>query len=355
MAHIDTEIPVMQLPEGLRIGYTLSGGRERQVACLPELQLLAGELVCLIGPNGAGKSTLLRTMAGLQPPLAGSPLLGGRPLSRLSARERAMGVAVVLTERLSAPDLRVRELVALGRAPYTGWGGGLQPEDEQAVDRALEQVQAQELAARKLHALSDGEYQRVMIARALAQDTPLLLLDEPTAHLDVLHRMEVLRLLRRIARQSGKAVVLSTHELQLALQAADLLWLQLPEGRVVSGSADRLVAEGWLERHFTAPGIRFLPQQGSFQLHAPAASQPLGLRIAREVADRHALRLQWLSDTLQREGFCLQPEQGQPLLVEIGEDAQGQLQVFLSQGTERQGCEGDSLSLMRLLRKKILP
>ena len=220
--------------------------------------LQAGTLTCLLGPNGAGKSTLLRTLAAFQPPLGGSMLLDGRPLDSFSAQELATRIGVVLTERPDIRGMRVREMVAMGRCPYTGFWGRMSDEDEAAVDEAIGQVGIRELERRMVHTLSDGERQKVMIAKVLAQQTPVIFLDEPTAFLDYPSKVEMLLLLSRLAREMQKTVFLSTHDLELALQAADLLWLmdKKAEG-IVIGTPKELASSGDLSSFFSGPGIRF--------------------------------------------------------------------------------------------------
>ncbi|GAC1595903.1 MAG: hypothetical protein NVS3B25_19850 [Hymenobacter sp.] len=175
--------------EDLAVGYAIRQHPPRPVAGPLSVALWPGELVCLLGPNGAGKSTLLRTLAGLQPPLAGQLRVGGAPLTSLGALERARHISIVLTDRLDAGHLTVRELVTLGRHPHTGWLGGLTAHDHAHVRAALAATGTTAFAARPVGEFSDGERQKVMLARALAQDTPLVLLDEPTAHLDLPNRV----------------------------------------------------------------------------------------------------------------------------------------------------------------------
>ena len=210
--------------KGLSTGYHTKKG-DRVVSRDITARLQAGELTCLLGPNGAGKSTLLRTLAAFQPPLDGELLLDGRPLNAFTPQERATRIGVVLTERPDIKGMRVREMVAMGRSPYTGFWGGLSAQDETAVDEAIQQVGIHDLERRMLHTLSDGERQKVMIAKALAQQTPIIFLDEPTAFLDFPSKVEMMLLLRRLAREMQKTVFLSTHDLELALQTADRLWL----------------------------------------------------------------------------------------------------------------------------------
>lgn len=198
------------------------------------LRLPAGSLTCLLGRNGTGKSTLMRTLAGLQSPLAGQVCWGDEDLSRLSPTLRARRTAVVLSDRIQAIHLTVRQLLALGRAPYTGWRDRLRPEDHQAIHQALEATHITALADRPLSQLSDGQRQRAMIARALVQDTPVLLLDEPTAFLDYPSRKDMLLLLHSLAQH--KAVLFSTHEVEQAIAVSDQAWI-LSQGQVWTGKA----------------------------------------------------------------------------------------------------------------------
>lgn len=195
--------------------------------------LMAGEMVCMLGPNGCGKSTLLRTLADLQPVLSGS--------YRLSVQQSAKAIALVLTERVSIDNTTIHDVVAMGRHPYTSFLGTLTDEDERIIAASLEAVGIGEL--NYFNDLSDGEKQRVLIAKALAQQTPLILLDEPTAHLDLPNRILVLRLLRRLAHEEGKTVLISTHELDLALQLSDRIMLMSPrQGGVRLDTAQNLIA-----------------------------------------------------------------------------------------------------------------
>lgn len=229
-----------------------------------DLQLIPGELVALIGVNGSGKSTLLRTLSGLHKPISGTIHCGDRELGQLSARERAQLMAVVLTGRPQAGLLDVRTLVALGRQPWTGVLGKLTPADEQVVEQAMERCGIGNFGERALEALSDGERQQVMIARALAQDTPVLLLDEPTAFLDLVNRVKVMRLLQRIARELGRSVLLSTHDLRSALDLADRIVL-VHQGRMWSGTPEEAVGSGVLARAFQSEGLTFDASTGSLR------------------------------------------------------------------------------------------
>lgn len=228
----------------LTIGYTPTRRTLKPVARGLDFSVSRGQFVCLLGPNGAGKSTLLRTLAGLQKPLAGDIVLDGCDLYGLTTQERARSVAVVLTDRVNPGLLTGWGLVALGRTPHTGFMGTLAPADEHAVQEAVEAVGAVALADRPVVELSDGERQKIMIARALAQETPVILLDEPTAFLDALRRVEILTLLRDLARDARRAVIVSTHEVHLALELADVLWLMDGRGGFAAGPPDTLISDG---------------------------------------------------------------------------------------------------------------
>lgn len=210
--------------KNLVVGYP-DGRHTRQLNHAANEEARDGMLTCLIGANGAGKSTLLRTIAGFQLPLEGTVLLGGDDVRALSPRQRAERIAVVLTDRPDVMCTTVWEMVATGRAPFTGFWGRLSGKDRDIVTRSLRLVGIEWMADRTVASLSDGERQKVMIAKALAQQTPVILLDEPTAFLDYPSRVEVMQLLLNIAHEEHKTVLLSTHDLDLALHTADRLWL----------------------------------------------------------------------------------------------------------------------------------
>ncbi|UOG73313.1 ABC transporter ATP-binding protein [Hymenobacter tibetensis] len=290
---MSTRIPLLTA-EALAVGYVYKKS-PRPVAGPLQLALWPGELVCLLGPNGAGKSTLLRTLAGLQPPLSGQLHLADTALSSLSATERARQLSVVLTDRVEAGNLTVQDLVSLGRHPHTGWLGGLSTQDDAHVQAALAATGTTSFARRPVGELSDGERQKVLLARALAQDTPIVLLDEPTAHLDLPNRVALMRLLHQLARQTGKAILLSTHELDLALQAADRVWLLPADGELRTGTPEDLVLSGQFAAAFTREGLAFDPSTGTFALHAPTGP-------AVQILGGGAVAF-WTRRALEREGF----------------------------------------------------
>ena len=187
------------------------------------LSLPCGRLVCLLGPNGAGKSTLLRTLCGFQPPIEGTVTISGSDITTMSAAEVARLVSVVLTDRPLTPSLTAAEMVGLGRAPYTGFWGRLSDDDRRLVSEAMQTVGVDSLATRRMGQLSDGERQKVMIAKALAQHTPVIVLDEPTAFLDYPSKVAVMKTLARLSHDEGKTILMSTHDLELAAQLGDEL------------------------------------------------------------------------------------------------------------------------------------
>ncbi len=281
----------------LSIGYRRPRRAPFVVAQGLSLSLRAGELVCLIGPNGAGKSTLLRTLGGMQPALSGDVMLGGDDVFTLDAREMARRLSVVLTERIDVGNLSTYGLVALGRHPYTDWTGHLSAHDEQVVRWAIEIVGAQHLAARPVGELSDGERQKTMIARALAQEPLVMILDEPTAFLDLPNRVEVMRVLRHLSRSTGRAFLLSTHDLDLALRSADRIWLMSREGTMQIGAPEDLVLSGAFETVFRSEGVVFDRQTGAFKILTPETG------TVDLTGD--GLAALWTRRALEREGFCV--------------------------------------------------
>ncbi len=220
-----------------------------------------GELTCLLGRNGVGKSTLLRTLSAFQPALSGEIVIRregvrSQEISAYTDKELSRLIGVVLTEKPDIRNMTVRELVALGRSPYTGFWGTLHDADWQVVDEAIEAVRIGSLRERMVHTLSDGERQKVMIAKALAQQTPVIFLDEPTAFLDFPSKVEMMQLLRQLAKTAQKTIFLSTHDFELALQVADKLWLMEKEMLYV-GTPRELAQSGALARYVERPGISF--------------------------------------------------------------------------------------------------
>ena len=208
--------------------------------------LREGQMVCLLGANGVGKSTLLRTLAGFLPPLSGKVMLEGRDLLSFSLSERSRAVSVVLTERVEVPYMKVEDLVGMGRSPYTGFFGTLTKEDKTIIGEAIELVGITDLAGRTIDTLSDGERQKALLAKALAQQTPIILLDEPTAFLDFHAKISTLRLMLRLAHETNKTILLSTHDVGMALRLSDVLWI-VQDGQISTGTTASLTENGVLK------------------------------------------------------------------------------------------------------------
>lgn len=266
----------------LSVGYRTSG-RERVLLAHTDVALLPG-LTALIGANGRGKSTLLRTLCGMQSPLGGYVTIEGVPIRDMTLRELSRKVAVVTGSAAGASSFTVRELVTLGRQPYTGYFGITRPSDREAVDKALEITGIASLASRHVGALSDGERQKALVAKALAQDTPMVLLDEPTAYLDPAARLSLVGLLAEITASTGKSVLMSTHDIAPVIPHASYLWLMEPfkpvessettltpaptdaEARLVAGRTSELIADGCMDSVFPGRGIRFDASKGDYVL-----------------------------------------------------------------------------------------
>jgi iron complex transport system ATP-binding protein len=229
-------------------------------------QLKTGEMTCLLGANGSGKSTLVKTLCGFLPPLKGEVVLNGMPLDQLSVRQRAAMVSIVLTDKIESTTLTVEELTTLGRSPHTGFLGRLKPADHVIVQQAMQSAGIIHKRHQSLSQLSDGERQKALIAKALAQDTPLIVLDEPTAFLDMPARVEIMHLLRQLCSQQQKCILITTHDLDLALQMADRLWLLHSHGPLISGTPEDLLLQGALQELFHRHGITFDHKTGLFRI-----------------------------------------------------------------------------------------
>lgn len=280
----------------LEVGYRRIGHRDRKLVGPVNLALRPGQLTCLLGPNGIGKSTLLRTLAGLQKPLAGDVYLDNTALSALPPRQLAKTLSLVLTEPVPVGSLSLWSLVSMGRYPHTDWRGHLSSADEHAVQRALHKMGISSLSHRPMNALSDGERQKAMIARALAQEPQVMILDEALAFLDWPRRVELFQLLRDLARTSGCAILLSCHDLDMTLRYADRVWLISHGGQLREGIPEDLVLSGEFAAAFAlGTSLDFDPYQGAFvPPRAPAAR----VRVQGE-----KLGSLWASRALERAGF----------------------------------------------------
>ena len=278
----------------LSIGYPDKHNTKRVAEHL-NASIHSGELTGLLGTNGVGKSTLLRTLSAFQPPLGGTIDLLDRPLSTYDDRQLATVIGVVLTEKSDIRNMTVEELVGLGRSPYTGFWGTLKESDRRIVHEAIARVRIEPLTQRMVHTLSDGERQKVMIAKALAQETPIIFLDEPTAFLDFPSKVEVMQLLHNLTHTLQKTVFMSTHDLELALQIADKIWLMDRTNGIAIGTPEDLSLEGKLSSFFSRKGITYDTETGFFRIDTD---------YRREIhLHGHGSRYAMVRKALQRNGI----------------------------------------------------
>ncbi len=248
----------------LSIGYK-SKKQQSIIAKKLNISLHKGELVCLLGKNGIGKSTLIRTITKVQPKLAGEIFLNDEPIENVTVNLMAQNISLVLTERIPPSNLSVYELIALGRQPYTNWIGKLTEEDLIQIELAIEKTNLTNLRNERYDELSDGQVQRVMICRALAQNTDIIILDEPTAHLDIQHKIETFKLLQQLALESNKAILISTHEVQLAILMATHLWLMTETG-IIAGNSSSLIENDQINLLFDSNSVIFDKKSKQFKM-----------------------------------------------------------------------------------------
>lgn len=285
--------------EGLEAGFRGSRGKAAVLSGL-DAGVGRGELIALVGRNGSGKTTLIRTLCGLLPVLGGTIDLFGRSLSDYPVRQLARLIGYVSTDRAAAAGLDVFTLVALGRIPHTNWLGKLTGEDRRMVEHSLEVTGLSPIRHRSLNEISDGERQRAMIARTLAQDTPIIILDEPTAFLDVIHRFEIMHLLHGLTRSDErKTVVLSSHDLQIAMGFADRFWI-LGEGRIADGAPEDLVLRGEIGNLSAHPVVFFDREAGQFAIRSEGNE-------AISLCGEQGQAFHWTARALERMGYSVDP------------------------------------------------
>src|SRR5690554_4360446 len=302
-------MPFVQL-NNVSIGYPAKGA-PRIIQSGMNLTAARGELIALIGRNGCGKSTLLRSLACLQPIYEGVIWLNKENLTAMKVTSRAKWVSVVLTDQQATASFTVRELVSIGRDPYTGWLGSLSERDNRVVSQAIEMTYLNGFEERNIHELSDGERQRVFIARALAQDTPIILLDEPTSHLDLPNRINIMLLLQKLARDAKKTIFISTHELETAMQVSDKLWL-MDKGKGVSvGVPEDMVLDGNFDTVFHHPSFEFDKEYGSF-----VVQKRLDQPITTHVKNPDGLVARWTTKALSRKGYQITADAPLRLIVD---------------------------------------
>ncbi len=332
--------PSLLSAENLAIGFTPS----HSIASSLSLSLQAGEIVFLLGRNGVGKTTLLRTLAGLLKPLSGKINYRGRSIDSMSVRERARQRGVLFPNSTLTSPTRVRELVALGRLPYADWKGKLAPADEKAIDEALRLSGCLDWQSRWVAELSDGEKQRVYLARTLAQGVSILLLDEPTAFIDLPQRIEVAKVLKEWTRQEGRSVILSTHDLDLAMATADRIWILERGGGWTTGIPEELAMSGTLGRVFESPDATIDRSTGRLVWCMPGS---------KEIAVQgEGPPFDWTMRALVRAGYRIEPSA--TWVVSVSSSDADQSAWSISHGSARQ--EINSIEeLLDLLRIKHPP
>lgn len=293
----------------LTVGYK---ERKKSVNILFErvkFSIYPGDFVCLLGPNGSGKSTLLRIISGIQKPIDGEILIDGRNIAAYDSRELAKKISIVLTEIFDINNASVYSIVSMGRYPHNNWLGILRREDFEIVDNMLKVTDLLQYKDKNFFELSDGIRQKVMIARALAQDTPLILLDEPTAYLDAPSRIEIMHMLRHLAKQFRKSIIVSSHDLDLALQAADKIMLITKEKNIEIDTPEDLVLNGHFETVFNTKEVKFHPQKGIFK---KKAEKKITLKIVGSKTE-----IFWTERALERIGISIRPDKDAFGLLQI--------------------------------------
>lgn len=320
----------------LSIGY-YSKNDTKLVASNITTTIYSGELTCLLGANGVGKSTLLRTLSAFQPRLSGEIALLGHDIQDYSDKELSTIVGVVLTDKCDIRNMSVRELIEMGRSPYTGFWGRLGKEDKRVVEEAIALVRIENLASRMVHTLSDGERQKVMIAKALAQETPVIFLDEPTAFLDFPSKVEIMQLLHSLTRSTNKTIFLSTHDLELALQIADKIWLMDREKGISTGTPEDLALSGYLSGFFVRKGIVFDMETGLFRIDNRYDKK---IRLVGD-GQKYAM----VRKALLRNGFYADSKIESENWIDAGDTATSIITLCLSDGQQLQVTSIEELLL----------
>ena len=318
----------------LTIGYR-QGRHDTVVMEGLDLVLKPGKLTALLGANGRGKSTLMRTLAGSQPRLGGRIEYGGRDIDKMSRKELSRMLSLVYTDRTQAGGLTVKELVSLGRQPYTGFFGRLDDEDRMVVDAAMDASGIRHKQDNFLAELSDGERQKAMIAKVLAQETPVVMLDEPTAFLDVASKADVVKLLHSLAHDKGKAVLLSTHDVSQALLLADELWVITADRQIEQGFTEDLVLGGVMQKMWNGGNASFNMSVGDFDVELPV--------VLTVNLDCHDMQLRhWIGNALRRNGFGLDAKS------DVRVEAKGRNEIIVTRRGRQSTCGSISETLEQL-------
>jgi len=325
---MNTEYPILTA-EALAVGYKEKHKNINTLIDDINLKIMPGDFVCLIGPNGCGKSTLLRTLAGIQKPLKGKINIDGLDPAESPRDELSRKTSIVLTENFSIVNTSVRSIVSLGRSPYSDWLGILRNNDFAAIDDAIEAAGLSQYKDKNIMELSDGTRQKVMIARALAQDTPLMLLDEPTAYLDAPSKLEIIHMLRSLSRKFNKTVILSSHDLELVLQSADAVILITNNKKIEVNTPEDLVLNGHFEEAFNKNDVKFSLQQGIFKMNS---SENIALKITGNRTESF-----WTERALARMGISAAREGNGDGIVSI-ETREGVTEWRLSYNSKEEVC-----------------
>lgn len=296
--------------DSLVVGYNAGTKNEMCLMAPLNLSVRQGEMLALLGPNGAGKSTLLKTLARLHPPVQGNIILSGRKLEQYHSTELAREISFVFTGTASVYNMSVFELVSLGRFPHTNWLGRLDKTDRMIVKRSVDSVGLSHYSGKKIGELSDGEKQRAMIARALAQDTALILLDEPTAFLDLPNRYELIYLLRRLSAENNKSVIFSSHDIHIAIREVDKVWLA-DESGIVQGAPEDLAVQGAFDNLFAGSELSFDPGEGIF-------TYPVRTKMVIKLTGE-GLHLYWTARALNRLGIRAESGAVSPSVTVVSE------------------------------------
>ena len=321
----------------LTVGYRKGNSTSPVISGL-NLSLSRGKLVALIGANGIGKSTLLRTLVGNQPPLEGEVSISGIRIGEISRKDLSLLLGIVNTERTQAGALTVREVVSLGRQPYTGFLGILSKNDKSIVEKAMQDAGILHKASSFLAELSDGERQKVMIAKALAQCTPIIILDEPTAFLDVASRMETMLLLHNLAHKQNKAVLLSSHDLSQSMMLADELWVVTNDRKIISGNTEDVVLLGAMDSIFASSIISFDLLQGDFCINLDS-QYDIKLNCNDKILKK------WTGNALKRTGYGISNDEA--CKNEITAISPNEITVSTAQGSIKANSISDMIAIIK--------
>lgn len=326
--------------DSLRIGY-FSGKTENVL--LPPLNAHArkGELIAVIGRNGIGKSTLLRTLTGLQKPLGGNIFYNGRNIREYSRLELAQEVGYISTEIVRVSNMSVYDLVSLGRFPHTNWIGKIEDEDNLAIKDAIEKTSMTHLSGKFISELSDGERQKAMIARILAQDSGIMVMDEPTAFLDIAGKYEIFRLLHTLSIRNNKTIIYSTHDLQMAISQSDKIWLIL-EDNLVEGAPEDLMLSSAFDHLFNSSSVLFNSSDGSFSFRS---EDRRSIFISGEGSKRY-----WTEKSINRAGYKVSSEETKPYII-IPSDTDEMWQLIAPDSTKKYNSLYELIAALNLIKE----